>query len=78
MNTLTLILSLITSLAVSAQPTELLKTTELKLTDIAKRGFKKEVLFSQMNRDLIKVRSSICSNRAMIWAYDFQRKQSIE
>jgi hypothetical protein len=78
MNTLTLILSLITSLAVSAQPTELLKTTELKLTDIAKRGYKKEVLFSQMNRDLIKVRSSICSNRAMIWAYDFQRKQSIE
>lgn len=49
-----------------------------KMTDISTKGFKKEALFSKMNRDLIKVGASICSNRALVWAYDFKRNQDID
>lgn len=49
-----------------------------KMTDIATKGYKKEELFSNMNRDLIKVGASICSNRALVWAYDFKRNQNID
>lgn len=49
-----------------------------EMTDIAEKGLKKETLFTNMNRDLIKVGASICSNRALVWAYDFERKQGIQ
>jgi hypothetical protein len=49
-----------------------------ELTDIAAKGLKKEILFSKMNRDLMKVMASICSNRALVWAYDFKRFYNVD
>lgn len=49
-----------------------------QITDILKQGYEKERLFSDMNRDLIKIGDSICSNRAMVWVYDFKRFQNID
>ena len=49
-----------------------------ELTDIAAKGLKKETLFSKMNRDLMKLGASICSNRALVWTYDFKRFNNID
>lgn len=46
--------------------------------DIALSNLKKEDMFKAMNRDLIKLGSSICSNRAMIWLYDFKRNYNVD
>lgn len=46
--------------------------------DIALSGLKKEDLFKSMNRDLIKLGDSICSNRAMVWLYDFKRNYNVD
>jgi hypothetical protein len=46
--------------------------------DIALSNLKKEDLFKNMNRNLVKVGNSICSNRAMIWAYDFKRNYNVD
>lgn len=48
------------------------------LTDITTRGLNKETLFSRMDRDFIKTKSSICSNRALMWANDFKRKYNLD
>ena len=48
------------------------------MTDIATRGLTKEALFSKMDRDFVKPKSSICSNRAHMWANDFKRKQNLD
>lgn len=48
------------------------------LTDILSRGQTKERLYQNMNRTLVKTGNSICSNRALIWTYDFKRKNDIE
>ena len=75
---------LILALAIGATTTSFAQNISLKnfnnwqLTDIRKLGFNKDVLFSQMDKELIKVGSSICSNRAMVWTYDFKRKQNID
>ena len=45
-------------------------------TDIADRGFTKEELFKKMNHPLIRKSDSICSNRSLMWNYDF--KTSLE
>lgn len=49
-----------------------------KMTDISKKGFTKESLFSKMDRKVIKLNSSICSNRALLWAHDFKRFYDID
>lgn len=48
------------------------------LTDVAAKGYTKEKLFRSMNRDFVKVGGSICSNRALIWAFDFKRNQNVD
>lgn len=44
-----------------------------KLTDISSKKISKESLFLKMDRNFIKTSHSICSNRALMWAYDFKR-----
>lgn len=48
------------------------------LTDIAEKGLTKERLFSRMDREFIKTKSSICSNRALMWAHDFKRDYNLD
>lgn len=61
-----------------AQEVTLKDFNNWQMTDIATKGLKKEALFTKMNRDLIKLGASICSNRALVWAYDFKRFQNID
>lgn len=49
-----------------------------KLTDVATQGHSKEKLFSSMNREFIKLGGSICSNRALIWSFDFKRHKNVD
>lgn len=55
-----------------------LKDYNWSTEDISLSNLKKEDLFKSMNRDLIKLGNSICSNRAMIWLYDFKRHYNID
>jgi hypothetical protein len=43
------------------------------VTDVATRRMSKETLFNRMERRFIKPKTSICSNRALVWVYDFKR-----
>lgn len=72
----TLALSLTTS--AFAQNLSLPDYKNYELTDIAAKGLKKEALFSKMNRDLMKLGASICSNRALVWTFDFKRFHNID
>jgi hypothetical protein len=55
-----------------------LKEYNWNLTDITKKGFTKETLFSRMDRKFINLKSSICSNRALMWAHDLKRHYDID
>jgi hypothetical protein len=66
------------TMAAFSQDLSILDYPNAIMTDIAKKGYTKEALFAQMNRDLIKPGASICSNRALVWVYDFKRKQNID
>jgi hypothetical protein len=46
--------------------------------DILNQGVTKEQLYSEMNTDFIKINSSVCSNRAHVWAYDMKRFHRVE
>lgn len=61
-----------------AQDVVLSEFNNWKMTDISTQGYKKETLFTKMNRDMIKLGASICSNRALVWAYDFKRNQNVD
>jgi hypothetical protein len=51
-----------------------LKDYDWNMSDIASRNLTKETLFTRMDRDFVKTRSSICSNRALLWANDFKQR----
>ena len=48
------------------------------IPDIASRKLNKEELFTKMNRSLVRLGDSICSNRALMWVYDFKQKYNVE
>lgn len=48
------------------------------MTDVMDRRLNKEVLFSRMDRDFIKTGSSICSNRALMWANNFKNQYNLD
>ena len=54
-----------------------LKEFNWSLTDISQKGLRKEGLFSRMDRDFIKLGSSICSNRALMWAHEFKENYNL-
>lgn len=55
-----------------------LKDFNYPVPDIASQNLNKEELYSKMNHSLIRLKDSICSNRAHMWAYDFKRQNQIE
>ena len=73
---LTLLISLFSGV-LFAQPIVLTEWNS-SVTDISTRGQTKESLFQGLNRDLVKVGQSICSNRALMWVYDMKRHHDIE
>lgn len=48
------------------------------LTDVSRRGLTKEALFSSMDRSFVKLGSSICSNRALMWANNFKQSRNLD
>ncbi len=69
---------MVLSTSLFAQEVRLPDFKNWELTDVSKLGYKKEALFTQMNRDLLKLSNSICSNRALVWAFDLKRNQNID
>lgn len=72
----TLALTLASQL-VSAQSVPL-KDYNWASDDIATKGITKEKLFASMDRSLVKLGDSICSNRALLWLNDFKRHHDID
>lgn len=68
-----LALLLVCSLSSHAQ-TVSLPDYDYRVGDIGERGLKKELLFQRMNRSLVRSSDSICSNRAHVWAFDFEKQ----
>ena len=64
--------------AAFAQEVTLKDFNNWKMTEVTTKGHTKESLFKNMNRNMIKLGASICSNRALVWAYDFKRFQNID
>lgn len=52
-----------------------LKDFNYSVPDITKKNLSKEVLFKDMNRSIVRIKDSICSNRAHVWSYEFQKKE---
>lgn len=50
-----------------------LKDYDFTVSDISSKGLKKEKVFDGLNTSFIKTGKSICSNRALVWAYDLKR-----
>ena len=48
------------------------------LTDVLKKGQTKENLLASMDREFVKIKGSICSNRAHMWVNDFKRKYDLD
>lgn len=57
--------------------TIMLKDFKYPVPDVAEKKLSKEVLFKDMNRSLVRVKDSICSNRAHVWSYEFQKKEVV-
>ena len=49
-----------------------LKEYNYSVADISARGYTTDSIFKKMDRSLIKMNDSICSNRAEMWAWDFK------
>lgn len=73
---LLLLLSLLISSVGFAQDLRL-RDYNYTVSDIAQRGLTKEHIYANLNRTFLKLGSSICSNRALIWAYDMERQYRI-
>ncbi len=57
-----------------------IKLPEFKwtITDISSKNLSKEYLFENMDIDFIRPQGSICSNRALMWAYDLKRQHKLD
>lgn len=73
---LVLVLGLLSSQALAQGLT--LKDYRFSMTDILSRGQNRDSLYKSMNTDLMKLGSSICSNRALVWVTDMKRFQRID
>lgn len=72
-----LISLLLTQISGHAQTTEP-ETYPYLMTDLASQGIDKNELFSKMETQTFSMSSSICSNRALIWAYDLKRFHQVD
>lgn len=57
--------------------TLMLKDFNYPVPDISEKNQSKEILFKDMNRTLVRTKDSICSNRAHVWSYEFQKKEVV-
>lgn len=55
-----------------------IKDFNYQVSDVATLGMSKEVLFEKMERKMLNLETSICANRAHLWAYDFLRMGNIK
>lgn len=74
---LVFILSVMLQLSVAFAQDLFLQDYNYTLTDVARKGLTKEQVFASMERNFVKLGSSICSNRAHVWAWDFERELQI-
>lgn len=64
---------LVSSAALANGNVGYLKDFNYELTDFAKQGLNKELIFDRLERKMIDLEKSICANRAHMWAYDIFR-----
>ena len=48
------------------------------VADVSQRNISKESMFQAMDRKYIKLGSSICANRALMWVKDFKMKYNVD
>lgn len=78
-NTLSLVLlATLTSFSQAQAAPVTIADYDWKVTDVADVGLTKESIFKNMERSFIKLGSSICANRALMWLYDFKTQYEID
>lgn len=55
-----------------------LKDFDFSLNDVSQMGLNSDEIFEGMDRDFIKLKGSICSNRAHMWANDLKNDHKID
>lgn len=73
-----LCLAFLMSLSALAQDVSLTGYRNHLVTDLARKGVTKEKVFKNLDRDFINIHNSICSNRALMWAWDIKRDYHAE
>lgn len=73
-----LLFSLLLLPVVASATPYVLEDYRMSLPDLAESTVTKESLYSSMDRDFVKVGSSICSNRALMWTYDMKKKHDVD
>lgn len=73
MKLLALISVLLFSISAHAQDVYL-NDYNYTVNDVARRGISKESIFQKLDRKLVKIGKSICSNRALVWARQMEKE----
>ncbi|HXH32567.1 MAG TPA: protein-glutamine glutaminase family protein [Bacteriovoracaceae bacterium] len=77
MKTVFLLALLPVSVGISHAQSGYIKDYKFQVTDVASKNVSKELIFSRMERSMLDLKNSICSNRAHLWAYDMFRNYNI-
>lgn len=64
------------SFSAYAQPL-LIKDFNFPVPDIREQNKTRDDLFTKMNRSLVRIKDSICSNRAHVWSFEMKKKEVI-
>ncbi len=72
------LLALLASLPAFAQNVAIPGYRPHRISDLSRLGVTKEQVFRQLDRSFVKINSSICSNRAHMWAWDMLRDYGAE
>jgi len=71
------LLAIVLSFSALAEDLKLNDYSWWTVTDITSKNLTAKSLFKRMDREFIKTKSSICSNRALMWANDFKRDHDL-
>lgn len=73
-----ILITLLFAVSVAQAADVQLNDYQWSVTDVLSKGLNKESLFTSMDRKFIKTNSSVCSNRAHMWANNFEKQHDLD
>jgi hypothetical protein len=74
---ITLLFFSMITISLKSQTIEL-PTFNDELEDISKKGITSMEIFKKLDRDLVKLTSSVCANRALMWLYQMEKEMNVK